>query len=76
MSDTVSVRIPRKVKKKLQELDVNLSEAVRACLQRIIEREENLRRLEEVDRELRSVGAKAPKGTAETLIREDRDFEH
>jgi hypothetical protein len=76
LSDTISVRIPHNVKKRLQELDVNLSEVVRTCLINIIQREENLEKLEDVDQELRSRTSRPPKGTADTLVREDRDLEH
>lgn len=76
MSDTISVRVPHEVKKRLQELGINASEAVRSCLLSIIQKEESLKKLEEVDRELGARALKTPKGTAETLIRDDRDLEH
>ena len=76
MSSTISVRIPPDVKRKLEELNINISDAVRKYLFNIVERQENIRKLEEVNQELRSRTLKIPKGTAETLIREDRDLEH
>ncbi len=76
LSETVSVRIPQDLKEKLDELGINVSEAVRKCLIRVVAREENMRRLEEVDRAVRVRGIKLPKGTAEGLIREERDLEH
>ncbi|HEX9913396.1 MAG TPA: type II toxin-antitoxin system CcdA family antitoxin [Candidatus Bathyarchaeia archaeon] len=75
MSSTVSVRVPNEVKKKLEELDINISEAVRGHLLEIIAREERLRKLEEVDRVLRSRNLRVPEGTALSLIREERDLE-
>jgi len=75
MSSTISVRVPNEVKKRLEELDVNVSEAIREHLLEIIAREERIRRLEEVDRALRSRDIKAPEGTASSLIREGRDHE-
>jgi len=76
LSSTISVRIPPDVKRKLEELNINISDAVRKYLFNIVERQENIRKLEEVNQELRSRTLKIPKGTAETLIREDRDLEH
>jgi Arc/MetJ-type ribon-helix-helix transcriptional regulator len=75
LSSTVSVRVPNEVKKKLEELDINISEAVRRHLLEIIAREERMRKLEEVDRVLRSRNLKVPEGTALSLIREERDLE-
>ena len=75
MSSTVSVRVPDEVKKKLEELDINVSEEVRKHLLEIIAREERMRRLEETNRALRSRNLKVPEGTASSLIREGRDHE-
>ena len=75
MSSTVSVRVPNEVKKKLEELDINVSEEVRKHLLEIIAREERTRRLEENNRALRSRNLKVPAGTASSLIREGRDHE-
>ena len=75
MSSTVSVRVPNEVKKKLEELDINVSEEVRKHLLEIIAREERMRRLEETNRALRSRNLKVPEGTASSLIREGRDHE-
>ena len=72
----MSVRIPRELKEKLDELNINVSDAVRRYLLSIIAREENIRKLDEVDRVLRSRDLKIPEGTAEGLIREERDLEH
>lgn len=75
LSSTISVRIPNEVKKRLEELDINVSETIREHLLEIISREERLRRLEEVDRALRSRNIRVPEGTASSLIREGRDVE-
>jgi predicted transcriptional regulator len=76
LSSTVSVRISRELKEKLDELNINVSDAVRKYLLSIIAREENIRKLDEVDKGLRSRTLKIPEGTAEDLIREERDLEH
>ena len=72
----MSVRIPRELKEKLDELEINVSDEVRRCLSNMVAREESLRKLEEVDKVLRSRDLKIPEGTAEVLIREERDLEH
>jgi post-segregation antitoxin (ccd killing protein) len=76
MNDTVSVRIPREIKEKLKEFNINVSEVIRTCLQDTVRREENLRRLKEVDQELQLARMSTPRGTAAGLMREDRDLEH
>ena len=75
VSATISVRVPRDVKKRLEELNINVSEAVRAYLLRMIEVRERLLRLDDLDREIRSRDLKIAKGTAEGLVREGRDLE-
>jgi len=75
LSSTVSVRVPNEVKKKLEELDINISEAVRRHLLELIAREERLRKLEEVNKALQSRNLRVPEGTASSLIREERDLE-
>jgi len=75
LSSTVSVRVPNEIKTKLEELDINISEAVRRHLMELIAREERLRKLEEVDKALRSRNLRISEGTASNLIREERDLE-
>jgi len=75
LSSTVSVRVPNEIKTKLEELDINISEAVRRHLIELIAREERLRKLEEVDKALRSRNLRISEGTASNLIREERDLE-
>ncbi len=75
MSSTVSVRVPNEIKTKLEELDINISEAVRRHLMELIAREERLRKLEEVDKALQSRNLRVPEGMASNLIREERDLE-
>ena len=72
----MSVRVPREVKKKLEELNINVSQAVRSYLLELVRRQENLSKLEEVNQSIRSRRVSLPKGTVETLLREDRDLEH
>lgn len=74
-STTLSARVPREVKEELEQVDVNLSEAVRTYLVSLIEKRERLKKPEDVDREVRSRGVKAAKRTAEKLVRERRDVE-
>ena len=75
MSNTISVRVSDDLKRKLSELDINVSEIVRSCLEETVRVRENLAKLEEVNNRLASRSLKIPEGTAATLIREDRDLE-
>ena len=75
LSNTISVRVSDDLKRKLSELDINVSEIVRSCLEETVRVRENLAKLEEVNNRLASRSLKIPEGTASTLIREDRDLE-
>jgi len=74
MSATVSFRVPKKLKKKMDELRkyINWSEELRRFVEeriREIEQERAIEELEEVIRRLPS----SPKGVANKYVREDRD---
>lgn len=72
---SVSVRVPLDVRKKLEDLDVDVSDAVRSYLLSLVETREKLMKLHEVDQQIRLRGLKVGKGTAEVLVREERDRE-
>ena len=38
MSDVIAVRVPKKLKNELQELDLDYAEEVRMCLERLVKR--------------------------------------
>ena len=68
----ISIRIPKELKEKLEELDVNVSEVVREFLKEYVE-EIELRGLEEKLRRLRPhLSGKIDPATVARLVREDR----
>ena len=74
LSITVSFRIPRELKRKMDELRglVNWSEEIRRFIERRVKEYEQLRAIEELEEIIRSIPA-VPKGTATRYVREDRD---
>jgi len=71
-SVVVSVRIPRELKRRLEELNVNVSEVVRELLERYVEEVEG-RLLAERLRRLRGrLAGRVDSATVARLVREDR----
>lgn len=72
MSEVISVRVRKGLRKYLEERGVNVSEAVRSYLEELawrIRLKESLEKLDEVLREM----PPAPPGFAAKSVREDRD---
>lgn len=74
MSTVISVRIPKKLKEKMDELRdiVNWSEEIRKFLEKRVEELHRRRVLEEIRKVLEKI-PESPKGTAAKYVREDRD---
>jgi len=74
LSVTVSFRIPKELKRKMDELRgiVNWSEEVRKFLESRVREYEQLKAIEELERLIESIPS-SPKGTASRYVREDRD---
>ncbi len=74
MSVVISVRIPRKLKEKMDMLGdaVNWSEEIRRFLEARVEELHRRKVLAEVRRVIEQL-PEAPKGTATRYVREDRD---
>jgi len=74
LSVTVSFRVPRELKRKMDELRgvINWSEELRRFVERRVREYEQLRAIEELERLIRRVPA-APRGAAARYVREDRD---
>jgi len=72
VSVVISVRIPKELKEKLEELDINVSEVVREFLKEYVE-EIEIKRLEEKLRRLRlHLSGKIDPTIVAKLVREDR----
>ncbi len=74
MSVVISVRIPRRLKEKMDSLSdmVNWSEEIREFLEKRVEELRKRKVLEEVRRVIEQL-PETPKGTAARYVREDRD---
>ena len=74
MSTVISVRIPKKLKEKMDELRdvVNWSEEIRKFLEKRVEELHRRKVLEEIRKVLEKI-PEAPKGTVAKYVREDRD---
>ena len=68
----VSVRIPRNLRDKLRKSGLNLSEEIRRYLTWLATREDSRKQLQALERLIEKL-PRAPRGTAEKLVREDRD---
>ncbi len=77
MSEVIAVRVPRKLKEELQELNLDYAEAVRECLERKVKAEKLKLVMNEIDTFRRELSKKTgiTASSADT-IREDRDHGH
>ena len=77
MSDVIGVRVPKKLKKELQELDIDYAEEVRTCLERMVKMKKLKTTMKQVD-EFRNTLHKKTGLTLSSvdIIREDREHAH
>jgi hypothetical protein len=77
MSDVIAIRVPKKLKKELQELNMDYAEDVRECLERKVKAEKMKRVIKEIN-EFRNVTGKKTGITVSSadIIREDRNHGH
>jgi len=77
MSDVIAVRVPKKLKDELQDLNMDYADDVRECLERKVKAEKLKRIMKEIDTFRNELGKKT--GTTKSsadIIREDRDYGH
>jgi predicted metal-binding transcription factor (methanogenesis marker protein 9) len=74
MSDVIGVRVPKKLKEEIQELNLDYAEEVRACLEKIVKKRKMKKALEDADefRENLQKRTGLTSSSAE-FIREDRE---
>jgi len=74
LSVTVSFRVPKELKKKMDELRglINWSEEIRKFIERRVREYEQLKAIEELEEMIKSLPT-VPKGTATRYVRENRD---
>ena len=77
MSDVIAIRVPKKLKDELQELNVNYSEDIREYLERRVKAEKLKRLMKEIDTFRNELAKKTGITTSSAdIIREDRDHGH
>lgn len=77
MSDVIGIRVPKKLKEELQELNLDYADEVRACLERMVKQKKLKKTLEEINEHrnqlYKKTGLTRPSAD---IIREDRDHGH
>jgi len=69
----ISIRIPRKLKKELEELNINVSEVVRELLEKYVRKKREKILLEELKKLREHLAGKIDPKTIAKLVREDRE---
>ena len=77
MSDVIAIRVPKKLKDELQELNMDYAEDIRECLKRKVKAEKLKRVMKEIDAFRTELGKKTGITVSSAdIIREDRDHGH
>ncbi len=77
MSEVIGIRVPKKLKEELQELNLDYAEEVRVCLDRMVKREKIKKALEQIDEHRNQLFKKTGlTPSSADIIREDRDHGH
>ena len=74
MSDVIAVRVSKKLKDELQELNLDYAEEVRDCLERIVKRKKLKQLMRQVDSSRNELYKKTGVTTSSAdIVREDRE---
>jgi hypothetical protein len=77
MSDVIGIRVPKRLKAELQDLDLDYAEEVRACLERMVKIKKLKKALEEADEFRNNLQKKTGlTSSSAEFIREDREHGH
>jgi hypothetical protein len=77
MSDVIAVRVPKKLKDELQELNIDYAEETRAHLEAVVKRKKLIKVMKDVDRFRNKLGEKTGVTTSSAdIVREDREHAH
>jgi hypothetical protein len=77
MSEVIAIRVPKKLKDELQELNMDYADDVRTCLERKVKAEKLKRIMKEIDAFRNELGKKTGITVSSAdIIREDRDHGH
>ena len=77
MSDVIAIRVPKKLKDEVQELNLEYAEEVRVYLERMVKRKKLKQMIKEVDRFRNELGKRTGMTAPSTdSIRLDREHAH
>jgi hypothetical protein len=77
MREVIGIRVPKKLKEELQELNLDYAEEVRACFEKMVKQKKLEQVLKEVDRHREEFYKKhGLTPSAADIIRRDRDSDH
>jgi len=77
MSDVIAVRVPKKLKDELQELNIDYAEEIRAHLEAVVKKKKLKKAMKDVDRFRNKLGEKTGMtASSADIIREDREHAH
>jgi hypothetical protein len=77
MSDVIAVRVSKKLKDELQELNLDYAEEVRACLERMVKKKKLKRAMREADKFRNELSKKVGVTVSSAdVVREDREHVH
>ncbi len=77
MSDVIAIRIPKKLKNELQELNLDYADEVRAHLEMMVKSTKMKKLMKEVDEFRNKLGKKTGMtASSAEIIREDREHAH
>jgi hypothetical protein len=77
MSDVIAIRVPKKLKDDLQELNLEYAEEVRIYLERMVKRKKLKQMIKEVDKFRNELGKRTGMTASSTdIIRLDREHAH
>lgn len=71
VNEVVSIRIPKELKKRMKEMNINWSEEIRSFIEEKVREHRRKMKLKEINEMLRNV--RTQKGRAVRYVREDRD---
>jgi DNA-binding XRE family transcriptional regulator len=77
MSDVIGIRVPKKLKQELQDLNFDYAKEVRSYLETVVKKEKLKQAMKEVDKFRNDLGKKVGvTASSADIIREDRDHAH
>ncbi|MGD0451659.1 MAG: antitoxin [Candidatus Bathyarchaeia archaeon] len=77
MSDVIAVRVSKKLKEELQELNLDYADEVRTCLEKMVKRKKMKKAMREVDKFRNELSKKIGVTVSSAdIIRESRDHAH